>query len=891
MTTRISLAFLFLLTSFINFSQEIELLLPHPELVKPNDIIISHNEKFICLVDAGYNEIVFSLYSTHNNQLLCSDKIELEESDPGILDISINGDQLLIRDKNYSPIFVYHIISGNLEPFRANNKNLFKNIEQSFSKWERENYTITELDNILEIKYKDGEKREVSNKELKVCCTSDDFIRVSPDKKYFGHQKKGRISIYNLNDMSLVWTSLNESYFDFVLLDGGKIVCSSVNKSDDIGLHCYDFIKNKRIFSSTEAMFGSLNYYDQNSHLLIVGIGNPQKKNIDYVTSINLENAVFQLYNQEDYSFKTYNKLRKKLLDSLKIEHPEQYRYYETNNQPTLDANQMGRTYYNNDGSLKNKESPCQLDFGFFDFWFDLTDSTEFFKYQILTGLDNKATYQDASGDVPIFMMYQNKRSLLFWNGDKPSNEQDVSLLVSEKGGPIFMTPDHYYLADPFVLKFMQFKKGEKIFPLEQFDLKYNRPDIILDRLGYADSSLVNAYYKAYLKRLKKMGFTEDMLKDDYNIPEIEIENFEDMPSINDGGSIQLKLKMKDSKYPLDRINIWVNDVAIYGTDGISLRDKNVQEHSTDLEVFLAKGNNKVQVSVLNQAGAESYKEIFEIECTTGKERPDLYLIAIGESEFRQSDFNLTYASKDAQDMVKLFETNSFYSNVYSKTLINDQVTKENVFALSSFLEQADINDEVIFFIAGHGVLDANLDYYFATYDMDFMYPSERGLAYEDLESLLDGIKPLKKTLLIDACHSGEIDIDEVEIAEADIEEGDDVQFRVVGNTASPKLGVQNTSELTKSLFTDLRKGTGATVISSAGGMEFAMEGDEWKNGLFTYCLINGIKSKEADLNGDKEIWLSEIQQFVVQQVSELSGGRQQPTSRIENQTVDFRIW
>jgi hypothetical protein len=158
-------------------------------------------------------------------------------------------------------------------------------------------------------------------------------------------------------------------------------------------------------------------------------------------------------------------------------------------------------------------------------------------------------------------------------------------------------------------------------------------------------------------------------------------------------------------------------------------------------------------------------------------------------------------------------------------------------------------------------------------------------------KAYLDGIKPLKKTLLIDACHSGEIDKDEVQLAEADVKEEGDVQFRVVGNTASPKLGVQNTSELTKSLFTDLRKGTGATVISSAGGMEFAMEGDDWNNGLFTYCLIKGIQSKEADVNGDKEIWLSEIQQYVSEQVFELSGGRQHPTSRIENQTVDFRVW
>jgi Caspase domain len=487
---------------------------------------------------------------------------------------------------------------------------------------------------------------------------------------------------------------------------------------------------------------------------------------------------------------------------------------------------------------------------------------------------------------------YYGQNKLIFENDKKDSVLQRYVKFEGLKNGEyVFFTPDNYYLGSKNIKDIVFFKRGDEYFEFEQFDLKYNRPDIILDRLGYADSALVDAYHSAYQKRLKKMGFTEDMLQDDFHLPEIKIENFEEMPTLHDQGSIDLKLKLEDSKYKLDRINVWVNDVAVYGSNGISLRDKDVHDYSTTLSVDLAKGNNKIQVSVLNQAGAESYKETFEIECTSGKNEPDLYLITIGESEFQQADFNLTYAAKDAKDIAALFDKSKAYGEVKTKTLVNQEVTKENVLALKAFLAEADINDEVMIFIAGHGVLDANLDYFFATYDMDFQNPAEKGLAYEDLESLLDGIKPLKKTLMIDACHSGEIDKDEVELAEADIHEGDNIQFRVVGNTATPKLGSQNTSELTKSLFTDLRKGTGATVISSAGGMEFAMEGDDWSNGLFTYCFIKGIQSKEADYDNNGEIWLSEIKRYVSEQVTKLSNGKQQPTSRIENQVVDFRVW
>jgi hypothetical protein len=480
---------------------------------------------------------------------------------------------------------------------------------------------------------------------------------------------------------------------------------------------------------------------------------------------------------------------------------------------------------------------------------------------------------------------------MMVWDWKNPKIEDQIIKIVGSGSELFAITPDNYYMTMSPGARGMAFRKNGIIFEFEQFDLKYNRPDIILDRLGYADQSLIDAYHSAYQKRLKKMGFTEDMLQDDFHLPEIKIENFEEMPTLLDQGSIDLKLKLEDTKYKLDRINVWVNDVAVYGSNGISLRDKNAQNYSTSLSVDLAKGMNKVQISVLNQAGAESYKETFEIECTAGKTEPNLYLITIGESEFKQSDFNLTYAAKDAKDIAALFEKSKAYGEVKTKTLVNQEVTKENVVALKAFLAAADINDEVMIFIAGHGVLDANLDYYFATYDMDFQNPADKGLAYEDLESLLDGIKPLKKTLMIDACHSGEIDKDEVVLAEADIHEGDNIQFRVVGNTATPKLGSQNTSELTKSLFTDLRKGTGATVISSAGGMEFAMEGDDWSNGLFTYCFINGIKTKAADYDKNGEIWLSEIKRYVSEQVTELSNGKQQPTSRIENQSIDFRIW
>jgi len=244
--------------------------------------------------------------------------------------------------------------------------------------------------------------------------------------------------------------------------------------------------------------------------------------------------------------------------------------------------------------------------------------------------------------------------------------------------------------------------------------------------------------------------------------------------------------------------------------------------------------------------------------------------------------------------VASLFAGDKYFGKVITKTLTDEQVTKENIAALKDFLKPAMRNDQVIVFVAGHGVLDAKLDYYLASNDMDFSRPEQRGIPYEELESVLDGIKPLKKILMVDACHSGEIDKDEVELAQAETVAEGAITFRSAGAGVVSKtnsMGLQNTSELTKELFTDLRRGTGATVVSSAGGGEYAMESGEWKNGLFTYCLINGIQSKEADLNKDGKIMLSELQKYVQGKVVVLSNGQQQPTSRIENIAMDFRVW
>ena len=91
-------------------------------------------------------------------------------------------------------------------------------------------------------------------------------------------------------------------------------------------------------------------------------------------------------------------------------------------------------------------------------------------------------------------------------------------------------------------------------------------------------------------------------------------------------------------------------------------------------------------------------------------------------------------------------------------------------------------------------------------------------------------------------------------------------------------------------LFTNLQHGVGATVISSASGQEVAMEGDEWRNGLFSYVLMNAFNDKSADTDGDGLLNVTELQAYCQQRVLSLSQGRQRPTLRSENYQQNFNI-
>ena len=475
-----------------------------------------------------------------------------------------------------------------------------------------------------------------------------------------------------------------------------------------------------------------------------------------------------------------------------------------------------------------------------------------------------------------------------------------ISLAAFNKSDFIYVTPENYYYSTKGAMKYISFLLNNSLYTFDQFDIKFNRPDTVLSRLAYSTPDEIEIYKKVYLKRVKKMGFSGASLDNNYNIPSISVTNLSDIPISTEQKQISIDISAIDTLYELDRINIWVNSVPIYGINGISIKDLKQKEYSNLFTVELSNGNNKIDVTAINAQGAESLKKGFSIICDVPAQ-PELYIVVVGISKYYDFTMDLDYAEKDANDVVNLLTSkNKTFDKIHTYKFINEEATRENILGIKDILKNTKVDDQVILFFAGHGVLNEEFDYYLTTHLFDYFDFLNTSVSYDEFIGLTDSIPARRKVVFIDACHSGEIDTD-----------GDEADSTATGsvniNTSYdahgsrslwsqqfgdiPQFGTQSSFELMKMMFADLRRGSGTTIISSAGGEEYAYESDKIKNGVFTYVLINGIHSKKADLNKDGEIMLSELQDYVMQTVSELTAGRQNPTNRRENLDYDFIIW
>jgi hypothetical protein len=141
----------------------------------------------------------------------------------------------------------------------------------------------------------------------------------------------------------------------------------------------------------------------------------------------------------------------------------------------------------------------------------------------------------------------------------------------------------------------------------------------------------------------------------------------------------------------------------------------------------------------------------------------------------------------------------------------------------------------------------------------------------------------MRRLILLDTCHAGLMG----ERDEAILARGESgallagvraIQSRGMAPQNKPLMSGLMQSRYVEEMFRLPGTLRGVNVIGASGGAQYALESGEWKNGVFTASLIEGIRDRKADSNGDGAVHLGEIREYLARRVTELTGGAQKPS-------------
>jgi hypothetical protein len=499
--------------------------------------------------------------------------------------------------------------------------------------------------------------------------------------------------------------------------------------------------------------------------------------------------------------------------------------------------------------------------------------------------------------------------------------EQDPS------NGIIIIDSSNFFVSSKDGYDAVAFRVGNRAYPFEQFDLRLNRPDIILKRLGYATDEYIDTCYKAYLLRMKMMNLDTNSFRDDFRVPEMEL--LTEFPIDTSASTIPFKVHATavDDTSKIERLNVYVNNVPIYGMKGKDIKDLNIIDGEIEGEIELVPGENEITISVLDSRYVESLRETQYINCTMLEKKPNLHLVTIGVNDYPYLN-HLEFAEKDCQTITSLMklqsDENMMYDRIFVDSLSGNNATKQNIMELKKKLLESHPNDYVVLFLSGHGTV-YNDEFYYMTYDCSVDSIPTKGLSFPDIVWLIDSIPARKKLVMIDACQSGEA-YDSEYLAELGGSKGEEFVecLKLHGNKSDQKgviyrnitKEVQNKDGQEKfpdryekcdsllkdfnpfgiidkyeELFVDLSGASGAVVITASRGNEYAQEDKELKNGAFTHFAKLGLESFGADIDGNNEITALELLSYIKENIRNSPFKSQTPSAKRTRTELDFPIF
>lgn len=198
----------------------------------------------------------------------------------------------------------------------------------------------------------------------------------------------------------------------------------------------------------------------------------------------------------------------------------------------------------------------------------------------------------------------------------------------------------------------------------------------------------------------------------------------------------------------------------------------------------------------------------------------DKWAVIVGISTFKDSNINLHFCAKDAQDFYDFLVKEKNFAPDHVQLLTDSSATRANILSLlgNKWLPRvAEPDDLVVIYFSSHGSpssLDVGGVNYLVAYDTDVNDLYATGIAMQDLSRIIkERVHCERVMLLLDACHSG---------------------------VAAPSSkGLIKSSNVN---VDSIVQGTGQLVLSSSSPEQRSWESKRYQGSVFTRHLIEGLR-------------------------------------------------
>ena len=272
------------------------------------------------------------------------------------------------------------------------------------------------------------------------------------------------------------------------------------------------------------------------------------------------------------------------------------------------------------------------------------------------------------------------------------------------------------------------------------------------------------------------------------------------------------------------------------------------------ITVEIPPADTVVEVLASNQNGpSESAKYRVNWSGTADFFKPDLYVLAVGVSDYAADENDLKYAAKDARDFVRAIrrQEGEIYKRVYIKLLDEKQATREAILDGLDWIDRETTSRDVaVVYLAGHGVNDTQGRYRFLPVDYEQGRLSRTTVTGAELKEFLQGVAG-KTVLFFDTCYSG--------------------------NALAIRAGSKPDVDRVANELADADVGVVVFASTTQGGLARGL--DDIQQGAFTKALIEGIETGKAGLTKDLFVSVAELEKYISDRVKELTKGEQKPVT------------